>query len=85
MQVDSLLREKSHGARSLDTFAAEFFGPPDGAITVKPYTYQELVAALQHVVPFDWDQLLHAQLVAERPTPVAPGLAEAGWTVTYNR
>ena len=32
LQVDSLLREKSHGARSLDTFAAEFFGPPDGVV-----------------------------------------------------
>src|SRR5277367_2220510 len=32
LQVDSVLREKSHGTRSLDTFAAEFFGPPDGLV-----------------------------------------------------
>src|ERR1700744_4107193 len=38
LQVDSVLREQSKGTRSLDTFAAEFYGPPDGAITVKPYT-----------------------------------------------
>jgi predicted metalloprotease with PDZ domain len=83
LQVDSLLREKSHGARSLDTFAAEFFGPPDGVVTVKPYTYEELIAALNHVVAFDWNGLLQGNLLATRPTPVSPGLEAAGWTVVY--
>ena len=84
LQVDSLLREKSHGARSLDTFAAEFFGPPDGVVAVKPYTYEDLVAALNHVVAFDWNGLLQGNLLATRPTPVSPGLEAAGWTVVYN-
>jgi predicted metalloprotease with PDZ domain len=83
LQVDSLLREKSHGTRSLDTFAAEFFGPPDGVVAVKPYTYDDLVAALNHVVAFDWNGLLQGDLLATRPTPVSPGLEAAGWTVVY--
>jgi predicted metalloprotease with PDZ domain len=83
LQVDSILREKSKGARSLDTFAAEFYGPPDGAVTVKPYTYEDLVAALNQVVAFDWNGLLQADLHATRPTPVSPGLEAAGWTVAY--
>jgi len=83
LQVDSLLREKSKGASSLDTFAADFFGPPDGAITVKPYTYEDLVDALNQVVGFDWNGLLQTNLLATRPTPVSPGLEAAGWTVTY--
>jgi predicted metalloprotease with PDZ domain len=83
LQVDSLLREKSHGTRSLDTFATEFFGPPDGVVAVKPYTYEELVAALNHVVAFDWNGLLQGNLLATWPTPVSPGLEAAGWTVVY--
>jgi predicted metalloprotease with PDZ domain len=83
LQVDSLLREKSHGARSLDTFAADFFGPPDGVVAVKPYTYDELVAALNKVVAFDWNGLLQGDLLATRPTAVSPGLEAAGWTVVY--
>ena len=83
LQVDSVLREKSHGTRSLDTFAAAFFGPPDGVIAVKPYTYEELIAALNQVVPFDWDSLLKNDLQATRPTAVSPGLAAAGWSVVY--
>jgi predicted metalloprotease with PDZ domain len=84
LQVDSILREKSHGASSLDTFAAEFFGPPDGLAAVKTYNYQDLLSALNHVVAYDWDGVLKADLLAERPTPVSPGLEAAGWTVTYS-
>jgi predicted metalloprotease with PDZ domain len=84
LQVDSLLREKSKGTRSLDTFAASFFGPPDGAITVKPYTYEELVGALNQVVAFDWNSLFEGDLLATRPKPVSPGLEAAGWKMVYN-
>jgi predicted metalloprotease with PDZ domain len=84
LQVDSLMREQSKGARSLDTFAAEFYGPPAGAITVKPFSYDELIVALNHVVPNDWNALLQKDVQATRPAPVSPGLAAAGWTVTYN-
>jgi predicted metalloprotease with PDZ domain len=83
LQVDSLMREQSHGARSLDTFAAEFFGPPDGVVAVKPYTYDDLIGALNHVVAFDWNSLLQGDLQATRPTPVSPGLEAAGWRVVY--
>jgi predicted metalloprotease with PDZ domain len=83
LQVDSILREKSKGVRSLDTFAADFFGPPDGVIAVKPYTYQDLIAALNQVAPYDWNGLLQGNLLATRPTPVSPGLEAAGWTVVY--
>ena len=84
LQVDSLMREKSKGSRSLDTFAADFFGPPDGAVTVKPYTYDDLIGALKQVVPYDWNSVLEKDVQAIRPTPVSPGLEAAGWTVVYN-
>ena len=67
----------------MDTFAANFFGSPDGAVTVNPYTYDDLIAALNHVVAFDWNGLLQGNLLATRPTEVSPGLAAAGWTVVY--
>jgi predicted metalloprotease with PDZ domain len=84
LQVDSLMREKSKGARSLDSFAADFFGAPDGTVTVKPYTYDDLVTALNQVVPYDWNSVLQKDVQARRPTPVSPGLEAAGWTVVYN-
>jgi len=53
-------------------------------VTVKPYTYEDLVVALNHVVSLDWNSLLQADLLATRPAPVSPGLEAAGWTVIYN-
>ena len=50
---------------------------------MKPYTYQDLISALNQVVPYDWNALLQGDLLATRPTPVSPGLEAAGWTVVY--
>lgn len=83
LQVDSEMRQRSQGKRTLDMFAAHFFGPPDGAVTVKPYTYADLVTALNQEFAFDWNALLQADVTATRPKPVSPGLAAAGWTVMY--
>jgi predicted metalloprotease with PDZ domain len=84
LQVDSILRERSKGTHSLDTFAPGFFGPPDGSMSVKPYTYEELVTALNQEAPFDWDGLLQGNLLSTRPAPVSPGLEAAGWTLVYD-
>jgi predicted metalloprotease with PDZ domain len=84
LQVDSVLRVQSKGKRSLDTFAAEFFGPPDGAVTIKPYTYDDLVAALNQIVAFNWNNLFQSDLLATRPGQVSPGLEAAGWKVVYS-
>lgn len=84
LQIDSLMREKSKGGRSLDSFAADFFGPPDGPVGVKPYNYEELIAALKQVVAYDWDSVLQSDLLALRPKAVSPGLEAAGWRVVYN-
>lgn len=51
---------------------------------VKPYTYEDLIAALSRVAPFDWDGLLKHNLLAVRPKPVSPGLEAAGWKVVYS-
>jgi predicted metalloprotease with PDZ domain len=53
-------------------------------ITVEPYTYQDLIDALNHTVPNDWNSLLQGDLLATRPTAVSPGLEAAGWTVSYS-
>jgi predicted metalloprotease with PDZ domain len=84
LQVDSVMREKSNGKRSLDSFAVNFYAAPDGFIGVKPYTYEDLTEALNQVVPFDWNYLLQDDLQALRPKPPSPGLEAAGWKVIYN-
>src|SRR5262249_23026288 len=45
LDVDTLIREKSGGKKSLDDFCRAFFGG-DGAPEVKAYTFEDVVKAL---------------------------------------
>jgi predicted metalloprotease with PDZ domain len=83
LDVDTLLREKSKGKKSLDDFARAFFGVQDGRLEVLPYTFEDVVAALNGIVPYDWAGFLRARV--EERTEHAPldGLARGGWRLVY--
>jgi predicted metalloprotease with PDZ domain len=54
LEADVLIRQLSHGAKSLDDFCKTFFGPPSGPPELKPYVLDDVVAALNTVQPYDW-------------------------------
>ncbi len=87
LEVDSIMRQQSHGSKSIDDFARAFYGPPslapESAPIVAPYTFEDVVKTLNAVVPYDWAGLLRQRLDALRPSPPAPGLEAAGWRVVY--
>ena len=83
LEADVLIRNLSHGARSLDDLARAFFG--NGADTgpmVVPYTRDDLIAALGAVQPYDWRGFLAARVDAVTPHP-PQFFANAGYRVTY--
>ena len=49
LDADTLIREKSNGARSLTDFARAFFGVDNGSWVTKTYTFDDFVAALNAV------------------------------------
>ncbi|MBB1061560.1 M61 family metallopeptidase [Marilutibacter spongiae] len=81
LSVDAKLRELSKGRRSLDDFAAAFFGVDDGRWEVKPYDFDDVVATLQGVAGFDWATFLRSRIEAHRPP--LDGLEAAGWRLAY--
>jgi predicted metalloprotease with PDZ domain len=83
LDVDTLIRERSKGARSLDDFARAFFGINDGSFTVVTYTFDDVVKALNAVEPNDWSSLLHQRLDAiAKPTPL-DGFKRGGYKLVY--
>ncbi len=58
LEVDTKIRQLTKGKRSLDDFCRHFFGGPSGTVEVKPYNFDDLVAALNAVAPYDWKSLL---------------------------
>ena len=74
MEVDSLLREKSGGTKSIDDFARAFFGMRDGDYGELTYTIDDVAQTLNGIVPFDWRGLL-----VRRTTEHAAGAPKAGF------
>lgn len=83
LDADTLIREKSGGKRSLDDFARTFFGINDGSWTPVPYTFDDVVAALNKVEPYDWATFLNERINQVAPKPPLDGLARGGWKLVY--
>jgi predicted metalloprotease with PDZ domain len=83
LDADTLIREKSGGKRSLDDFARSFFGVNDGSWTPVPYTFDDVVAALNKVEPYDWATFLNERINQVAPKPPLDGLARGGWKLVY--
>jgi predicted metalloprotease with PDZ domain len=83
LDVDTLLRGKTSGKKSLDDFCRAFFGGSDGPPEVRPYTFDDLVRGLDGVAPYDWKGFLEKRVTATGPEPPLDGVARGGWKVTY--
>jgi predicted metalloprotease with PDZ domain len=79
-----LVGEKSGGKKSLDDFARGFFGVQDGRIEMLPYVREDVVAALNDVLPHDWATFLRERLDGKSPRAPLDGLARSGWKLIYN-
>ncbi|HEY0749064.1 MAG TPA: hypothetical protein VGD63_20335 [Steroidobacteraceae bacterium] len=83
LDVDTLIRERSKGVRSLDDFARAFFGINDGSFAVVTYTFEDVVKALNAVEPNDWSSFLRQRLDAiAKPAPL-DGFKRGGYKLVY--
>ncbi|NIJ68663.1 M61 family metallopeptidase [Xanthomonas sp. 60] len=81
LEVEGKLRALTGGKRGLDAFAQRFFGMDNGRWDLNPYTFDDVVATLQAVAPFDWAAFLRERL--DGPGPLTGGLEMAGWRLAY--
>ena len=83
LDADTLIRERSGGKRSLDDFAARFFGVDNGSWTELSYTFDDVVAGLNAVEPFDWAKFLHDRLTGHGPGAPLDGIARGGYRLVF--
>ena len=84
LDADTLIRERSGGKRSLDDFARAFFGGKDGDYSVRPYTFDDVVAALNAVEPYDWTEFLTVRVKDVAVKPPLDGITRGGWKLIYS-
>ncbi len=83
LDADTLIREQSHGQKSLDDFARAFFGVQDGSYIPVTYTFDDIVNALNNVQPYDWAKFLRDRLNGHGPGAPLDGLTRGGYKLVY--
>ena len=86
LEVDSTIRQKTNGKKTLNDFVAAFHGLGGNTQPkVVPYTFDDVVAGLNKVVPNDWATFLHKRLDSnELHAPEIAGIdALSGYKLTY--
>jgi predicted metalloprotease with PDZ domain len=84
LDADTLIRQRSGGARSLDDFARRFFGVRPGSWEPLTYTFDDVVKTLNEVEPYDWAGFLRSRLDAIGRGAPLDGLTRGGYRLTYS-
>ncbi len=83
LEVDTMIRLQTGGAKSIDDFTHVFHGgtTPPGVVT---YTFDDVVNGLNAVAPYDWRAFLRERLDAYTTHAPLRGIENSGWELFYN-
>ena len=85
LDVDTTIRKMTNGKKTLNDFAAKFHGlGGDTGPKVVPYTFEDVVAGLNSVVPNDWATFLRSRLDSHAYQAPLGGLENGGYKLTYS-
>jgi predicted metalloprotease with PDZ domain len=84
LDVDTTIRKLTDGKKSLNDFAAAFEGlGGNTAPKVVTYTFDDVVAGLNAVVPNDWAAFLRTRLDTNQPHAPLGGIDTGGYRLAY--
>ncbi len=84
LEADVMIRQLSKGTKSLDDFCRAFHGGPGGAPALKPFTFEDVVAGLNAVQPYDWAGFLNQRLHSTDAHAPLGGIERSGWKLVYD-
>ena len=82
--ADTIIRQQTHGQKSLDDFCHIFHGAPSGPPQVKTYTFDDVVNTLNQVAPYDWRGFWTERLTNHGPGAPLGGIEGSGWKLVYD-
>ena len=84
LDVDTTLRHLTDDKKSMNDFCRIFYGGPGGEPVLKTYTFDDIVATLNGLAPYDWAGFLRSRLDSVEPDTPAEALRNGGWKIVYN-
>jgi len=84
LEVATVIHQQSDGAKSIDDFCHLFHGGPNNGPELKTYTFDDIVAALNQIVPYDWAKFFHERLTSLSPQSPQGGIENGGWKVEFS-
>lgn len=84
LDVDTTVRKLTDGRKSLNDFAAAFEGLGGNTLPkVVPYTFDDVVKALNAIAPYDWAAFFRTRLDSNEPHAPLGGIEAGGYKLTY--
>lgn len=84
LDADTKIRELSGDKKSLDDFAREFYGIDNGSFITHTYDFEDIVAALNKVQPYDWAGFLRTLVYELHPQVPLAEFTQGGYKLVYN-
>jgi predicted metalloprotease with PDZ domain len=85
LDADVTIRRLTNNKKSLNDFAAAFEGVGGNTTpNVVPYTFEDVVTALNSVVAYDWAKFLRDRLDSRGPRAPLGGIENGGYKLAYS-
>ena len=84
LEAATIIHRVTNGQRSIDDFCHLFHGGANNGPEVKTYTFEQIVADLNQVAPYDWAGFLNQRLNSISADAPLSGIENGGWKVTYS-
>jgi predicted metalloprotease with PDZ domain len=84
LEADTVIRQQTKGAKSLNDFCQIFHGGGNTPPKVIPYTFENVVETLNQVAPYDWKKFLRDRLDTYGPGAPLGGITNGGWKLMYD-
>jgi predicted metalloprotease with PDZ domain len=83
LEVATIIHQQTNGQKSIDDFCHAFHGGPNEGPQVKTYTFDQLMATLNSIAPYDWASFFRKRLDSTAKEEPAGGIENGGWKVVY--
>ncbi len=85
LDVDSTIRRLTGDTKSMNDFCRVFYaGGPANEPALETYTFDDIVATLNGIAPYDWAGFLRHRLDSIAPDTPAEAVENSGWKIAYS-